>query len=76
MSGDPSVGMLWCSVGGGPDPKGKDTDCPGKRDPTAKVAAAEVMSRATWPWDRGVRGASGARVGVIKMDSVTGSRGA
>ena len=35
------------SDGGRSDPRGGDTDCPRGRDPTAKVAAAEGVSKVT-----------------------------
>ena len=54
-----------------------DTDCLGEIGPTARVtAAAEGASMVTYPWDGGVKGVSGTRVTVIKIDSATGSGGA
>ena len=46
-SGGPSVGMLKCSAGEGPDPRGKDTDYLEDKDPMAEVVAAEGVSKVT-----------------------------
>ena len=43
----PSMGILKCRVGEGPDARGKDTDYPEGRDPIAEVAAAERVSKVT-----------------------------
>ena len=68
------MGILRCSVGRGPEPKG--TDYPEDWSLTVRVTAAEEELRGTYPWDSRVRGVSGTRVAVIKIDSVTGSGGA
>ena len=68
------MGTLRCKVGQGPDPRGKDADCPDGRDPTVEVAIATRVSKVTEPWgEEAVSRVSEARVVVTKMDSVTGS---
>ena len=73
--GDPSIGMLSCRTGGGPDSEGRDIDCPGNRESMARVVAVAKVSNVTYPWEGGVSGASRMRIADTEIDSVTGFGG-